>query len=170
MLAATALAGERTLAVDLLALRFGATVVRGQHCEHVALRSAEGVLRLDVAGQSVVQGPVALTLHLDAGPALAAQLATLHALLRHIGRPHPLARRPRPDAGLARLVEVLRVADALAAGIGRRAIADTLLGSARVACGWDSGDDVKSLIKRRIGAARRLIEGGPFAVLRDGPR
>lgn len=134
--------------------------------EHVTLVGQTGTLRLDVVSGSVLAGAVALRVHLDCTGMIKPRLSALDRLLRLIGVRDARRCRPRADPRFARLVEALRVADALADGASLSGIATALLGAQRVAGGWPGdGDHMKSAIRRRVALARRLTSQGPPGVM-----
>lgn len=131
--------------------------------EHVAVAAPGRHLRLDVATGTLFAGPVHLRYRLNGVATLPPSLDALHALLRLVGVPDPARRTAEPDRRLPRLVEALRVLDALSDGASRHAIAEALLGSGD----WPGdGEHRKSLVRRRIDLARHLQDAGPKAVLR----
>lgn len=69
-----------------------------------------------------------------------------------------------------RLIDVLRVADALSAGASQREIAAVLFGSERVASDWRTvSDSLRSRVRRLVREARRMTARGYRQVLhRDG--
>jgi hypothetical protein len=125
-----------------------------------------GTLRLDVVAGTVLAGAVTLRVHLDCTSALPSKLSAFDRLLRLLGI-RDSGRRPlHADPRLARLVEALRVADALADGASLSRIAAALTGAQRPGSDWPGeGDDVKSSIRRRVALARRLAVEGPIGVM-----
>jgi len=71
-----------------------------------------------------------------------------------------------------RLIEVLRVADALSAGASQREIAAVLFGSERISSDWRTvSDSLRSRVRRLVREARRMVDGGYRGVMRgDGER
>lgn len=133
--------------------------------EHVAIRAPGRTLRLDVKEGTLFQGPVLLRYLLSGLSSLPPKLDTLHALLRLIGIPDATRRSLEPDRRLPRLVEALRVLDALADGASLRAIGGALLGEQAVT-GWPGdGEHLKSWVRRRVILARRLENVGSAAIL-----
>ncbi len=150
---------------DLTGTSYVAAVDRRGH-EHIAALGRTGLLRLDVVAGTVLAGAVALRVHLDCTTAIVPKLSALDRLLRFLGIHDPGRRPTRPDPRLARLVEALRVADALTDGASLSRIAAVLLGTQRAADAWPGdGDDIKSSVRRRVALARRLTSGGPTGVL-----
>lgn len=150
---------------DLTDSPYLAAIDRYGH-EHIAVRTPSGDLRLDVVSGTVLAGPATLRVHLDCTSAIPPRLLALDRLLRLLGIRDPGRRTPRPDPRLARLVEALRVADALADGASLTRIAAALLGAQRVLNDWPGdGDDIKSSVRRRVALARRLTAEGPTGVM-----
>lgn len=138
----------------------------GNGVEHIAIASPFGPLRLDVAGGSLLDGPVRLHVRLALSADLPFQLDTLSKLMRLTGITGGARWRAPPDRRLARLVEALRVGDALSDGGSLRDIACVMLGRERVQQEWPgAGDSMKSWVRRRATLARRLHASGPRAVL-----
>lgn len=71
-----------------------------------------------------------------------------------------------------RLIDVLRVADALSAGASQREIAAVLFGSERISSDWRAvSDSLRSRVRRLAREARRMATGGYRGVMRgDGER
>lgn len=152
---------------DLSATTFLAAVDRRGH-EHVTVRTPGGELRLDVVSGTVLSGPVTLRVHLKCSGTAPPRLATLDRLLRFIGIRDGGRRPPRADPRLARLVQALRVADALADGASLSRIAMSLLGAQQAANDWPGdGESIKSSVRRRVALARRLTAEGPAGVMQD---
>jgi hypothetical protein len=125
-----------------------------------------GTLRLDVVSGTVLAGPVALRVHLDCSNAIVPRLPALDRLLRFLGIRDAGRRPPRVDPRLARLVEALRVADALADGASLSKISAALHGARHVVHDWPGeGEDIKSAVRRRVALARRLTAAGPTGVM-----
>ncbi|MBO9621684.1 MAG: DUF2285 domain-containing protein [Sphingomonas sp.] len=114
-------------------------------------------MRLDLVDGAVMPG------HMTVEPAIDFR-RPLHPQLESIRRLHALIRGDRPslrDQRFVRLVEALRVADALAAGASLREIALGMLGD-----DWPGdGEHVKSRARRRVALAGELTRAGPGAVL-----
>ncbi|MGN6279018.1 MAG: DNA -binding domain-containing protein [Sphingomonas sp.] len=156
-------AGDGTF--DLTRNRYLVAIDRQGH-EHVAVGARGNTLRLDVVSGTLLNGPVALQVHLDCAGPVPTRLSALDSLLRLIGIRDAGRRSPQPDARLARLIEALRVSDALVDGASLSTIAASLLG-AQWSEDWPGeGDSIKSLVRRKVDLARRLTAGGPIGVMR----
>lgn len=156
-------------AFDLARFLPWAILVNGPAGEHLALSDGRNRIRLDIIGGSVRTRPSALRFELTGLDGLDPQLATL----RRLGW---CARRRRFPAHLfasptraARRIEVLRVADALAAGASQREIAEELFGEARMRAGWlGATDHLRSRLRRLVREARDMARGGYRALLFRG--
>lgn len=126
-------------------------------CRHVRFDLPEGVLRLDL-----VDGDIA-TVALRIEPAVDL-LRPLEPQFASIRRLHALCRGETSsvhDQRFVRLVEALRVSDALAAGASLREIALGILGG-----DWPGdGEYLKSRARRRVALAATLVRVGPRGVL-----
>ncbi|MDT9598612.1 DNA -binding domain-containing protein [Sphingosinicella rhizophila] len=146
-------AGSRS--IDLLTLP--GCMLRYDDRTHVRLDLTDGVLRLDVIGRSMVAGEVTIEPAIDLARSIDPQIASLRrldALLRG-------DLRPFVDQRFIRLVEALRVRDALADGASLRDIGLAMYGG-----DWPGdGEHSKSRVRRRIVLAERLIRAGPRAAL-----
>ena len=69
------------------------------------------------------------------------------------------------DRRLPRLIEALRVLDALRDGASLRAIGAALFGAEQKWPG--AGDHLKSYVRRRVVLARRMAQAGPVGILSD---
>lgn len=149
---------QQTEPFDLVRSPVGATVVRGEHREHVLLGSGAGAFRLDVAGGSLLDGPVALMHDLaglvDVEPALVALRRFLE--FRRTGQ---LPADPPASQRLRRQVLALRVHDALSMGASIRDVGVMLFGLERVGQEW-AGEALKSQCRRLIAMARDMAAGG----------
>lgn len=149
---------RQTEPFDLVRSAVGATVVRGENREPVLLGSGAGTIRLDVAGGSLLEGPVSL-MHdlagvLDLEPALVALRRFLE--FRRTGH---LTVVPPASLRLQRQVLALRVHDALVAGASIRDVGVMLFGLERVRDEW-AGEALKSQCRRLIAMARDMAAGG----------
>ncbi|WP_255587066.1 DNA -binding domain-containing protein [Hephaestia mangrovi] len=134
--------------------------------EHVVIRTPGSTLRLDVISGTVLAGPVTLRVHLDCTTMIPSRLSGLDRLLRLIGIRDPGRRPPRSDPRLARLVEALRVADALADGASLPRIAASLRGAQSASADWPgAGESIKSSARRKVALARQLTAKGPAAIM-----
>lgn len=133
-------------------------------CEHALLSDGYHHIRIDIekgslAGQQPVELNYALSGVLDASAE--AQLLPLRRLagLCRTGRFLP-SLFPR-DRRAERLIEVLRVHDALSAGASQREIALHLFGRERVPNDWrEVSDSLRSRVRRMVREARRMAGGG----------
>lgn len=144
-----------------------ATLVSGQEgVLHLLLSDGWSSLRLDVAGESLLEGPMRLHYRLAGLAGARGPLATLHGLLRlcQSGR----LERPASRARNRRLILLLRAHDAVQCGAGQREIAEVLLSAEAAKARWRS--EVPSLRLR----AQRLVKGaqamaeGAFRTLLSG--
>lgn len=132
--------------------------------EHAVFSDGFRHIRLDLAEGSLASGdPVLLQYSLSGlvGAATESRLMPLRRLvgLCRTGRFLP-ALFPR-DPRAARLIEALRVHDALAAGASQRDIAAHFFGSERVPGDWRvASDSLRSRVRRLIREARRMAGGG----------
>ena len=75
-----------------------------------------------------------------------------------------------PDRRVERLIQVLRVDDALSAGASQRAIAEVLFGSERISTDWRiASDSLRSRVRRLVRDARRTAEGSYRKLFRLDP-
>ncbi|MGN6619936.1 MAG: DNA -binding domain-containing protein [Sphingomonas sp.] len=138
---------------------------RGQ--EHVVAQTPSGTLRLDVVSGTVLSGPVTLRVHLDCTNMILPRLSGLDRLLRLIGIRDPGRRPPRADTRLVRLVEALRVADALVDGASLTQISGSLRGAQCASGDWPGdGESIKSSARRKVALARQLTAKGPAAIMK----
>lgn len=150
---------------DLSGQAYSVAVDRRAH-EHVVVETPSGTLRLDVVSGTVLAGPVTLRVHLECTSTIPSRLSGLDRLLRIVGIRDPGRRPPRADPRLARLVEALRVADALADGASLSRIAASLRGGKSAIRDWPGdSDSLKSSIRRKVALARRLTAEGPAAIM-----
>lgn len=140
--------------------------------EHAVLSDGYRHLRLDIEEGSLAAGrPILLRYRLDG--VLARDVETRLAPLRRLagvlrtGR-FPPALFPR-ERRIERLIDVLRVADALHDGASQRDIAATLFGEERIASDWRiASDSLRSRVRRLVREARRMTTSGWRNLLRDG--
>jgi hypothetical protein len=134
--------------------------VRSGDRHHVLLDLPGGTLQLLGFDGALDDGPRCLSSAIDHGRCLEPQIESvgrLDALLH--GRTGCACPQPR----LWRLVEALRVGDALAAGASQRAIGLGIYGGE-----WPGdGEHLKSRVRRMIPLAADLIRAGPLGVLAE---
>lgn len=140
--------------------------------QHAVLTDGRHHLRLDVTGCPLSrEHAVLLRYHVDGLTRAERQLASLHRFLafcRH-GQFHGMLFRPEP--GIARRLEVLRVHDALASGASQRDIAAVLFGFRRTAQEWNGPSDwLRSRVRRLVREARTMAGGGYRRLLARGDR
>lgn len=141
-------------------------VACGSQVQHIAIDAGQSWLRMDVVTGDALVGLVRPVLHLRDDDALAFKIESLSRWMRLTGAVGAARWRPRSDRRLARLVEALRVGDALADGASLREIAAVLRAYGSRAFEWPgAGDSIKSWVRRRVDLARRLRAAGPSAVL-----
>lgn len=137
-----------------------AFAVAGEGVAHLLIGGDGGAVRLDLAGfDPAADAAVAVAL-----PLSALQWPAAMRLSRRLGGSAPPL-PASPDRRMLRLVEALRVADALAGGASLRGVARMVAGS-HAARDWPgAGEHLKSMARRRVALARRLVAGGARAVL-----
>jgi hypothetical protein len=150
-------------ALRLDALAPWLTVVPGHGgSEHAVLCDGRHRLRLDVVTGRLSGGQaVALDYLLNGVRSAGPRLLTLRRLLS-------LCRHRRfaeslfpPDPQMPRLIAILRVGDALAAGASQREIATEMFGDEAVALDWNGRSDALRSRLRRLGReAREMAAGG----------
>lgn len=149
---------RQTQPFDLLRCGVRATIVRGEHRQHVLLGSGSGGIRLDVAGGSLLDGPVALMHDLSGVADLEPALVALRRFLDFRRTGH-LMEVPHASQRLRRQVLALRVHDALVGGASIRDVGVMLFGLERVRDEW-SEEALKSQCRRLIAMARDMAVGG----------
>ncbi|MEO1168733.1 MAG: DUF2285 domain-containing protein [Pseudomonadota bacterium] len=123
-------------------------------------------LRMDVVRGDALAGPVRLAFHLRDDDALTFKIDSLSQWMRLSGKVGGARWRLRSDRRLTRLVEALRVGDAIADGATLREIAAVLRADKAGMLDWPgAGDSIKSWVRRRVDLAWRLRVAGPSAVL-----
>jgi hypothetical protein len=167
VLAAAARRASGPAAIDLSALGDLLTGHIEQGIDHLLLSDGWQLLRVDLAGADPRGGAVALRLALPGPPALGPlvlAMRRLEALLR-LGRFVASLHPPEPRS--ARRLQVLRTADALAAGASQRGIARILLRGDVDAPGWrDEHPDLRLKAQRLVRDTRRMLAGGYTVLLR----
>lgn len=156
-------------AIRLAALAPWLTVVAGADGrEHAVLSDGRHHLRLDVdAGRLSGEEAVMLDYRLCGVRSAEPRLLTLRRLLG-LCRQRRFARTLFPaDPRMPRLVTILRVSDALAAGASQREIATALFGAEAVARDWNNRSDaLRSRLRRLVREARAMAAGGYRRLLR----
>lgn len=148
-------------------------VVDPEGREHAVLSDGYRRIRIDIEEGSLASGrPVLLRYAIEGTVGLNTEarimpLRRLAGLLR-TGRFLP-ALFPR-ERRVERMVEMLRVADALSSGASQRDIAAGLFGSERVAGDWRIvSDSLRSRVRRLVREARRMAASGYHGLMRrDG--
>lgn len=129
----------------------------GNRC-HVLLHLPGETLQLEGFDGALDGGPRRISALIDFGRALEPQLESVRRLDAFL-----LGREPPTDVGtrFGRLVEALRVGDAIAAGASQRAIGLGIYGG-----DWPGdGEHLKSRVRRMIPLAAALSRAGPRGVL-----
>lgn len=150
-------------AFDLAPLARWATVAIGENGrEHVVLSDGWRRIRFDVVQGSILgERPVKFRYLLSGIARAGPQLTTLNRLLALVRNGYFPKRYFPVDRAMARRVEALRTADALAAGASQREMAIALFGEQLVREEWNGRSDfLKSRVRRRIAEARRMSNGG----------
>lgn len=139
----------------------GLVLIHDGDCQHLSLSDGLRVIRLDISGARVEDGPVLLSYALSGFARLGAPLATLNRF-RRFAR----AGRIEPERGSAhrqaREILLLRTWDAIRAGASQRDIAGALLGGDADAQGWRINDPSLRLRAQRIVRSARLMAAGNF--------
>lgn len=145
-------------------------VVDPEGREHAVLSDGYRRIRIDIEEGSLASGrPVLLRYAIEGTVGLDTEarimpLRRLAGLLR-TGRFLP-ALFPR-ERRVERMIEVLRVADALGSGASQRDIAAGLFGSERVSSDWrTTSDSLRSRVRRLVREAQRMMGGGYRGLLR----
>jgi hypothetical protein len=117
-------------------------------------------IRLSIIEGTLLDGPVSLNLHVDAGERLARSLAPMARLAHYLRHGQIKPSKARVDHSLRR-GQVLQALDGLAASAGHREIARILFGASAVDRDWNAASDhMRSRTRRLIARARYLLEGG----------
>ncbi|MEI9850142.1 MAG: DUF2285 domain-containing protein [Sphingomonas sp.] len=137
-------------------------LLQGQDpCEHVVLTDGLRHLRLDIAGGTMLAGPVRLRFRLEGLRAIGAPLLTLRRLaaLDRLGR-MPQALFPA-ERRAGRWILTLRALDARRSGASQREVAEALVGPERVRSDWNARTDyLRSQVKRLLRFGARMTRGG----------
>lgn len=129
----------------------------GDRC-HVLLHLPREILQLENLDGALNDGPRRISALIDFGRILEPQLESVRRLHVFLG-----GREPPTDLGtrFGRLVEALRVGDAIAAGASQRAIGLGIYGG-----DWPGdGEHLKSRVRRMIPLTAALIRAGSRGVL-----
>lgn len=156
------IAGADPQGLDLARVGCFSALLRGHDPdEHLVLSDGLRRLRLDIAGGSMLAGPVRLRFRFEGLRTIAAPLLTLRRLsaLDRLGR---MPRKLFPAEHRAdRWILALRAVDARARGASHREAAEALFGPARVRSDWNaSGDYLRSQVKRLLQAGGAMVRGG----------
>ncbi|WP_158266335.1 DNA -binding domain-containing protein [Allosphingosinicella deserti] len=119
-------------------------------------------IRLDVdKGRLTGNEAVMLRYEMRGMVSAQARLLPLRRFL-HVARYRRFARSLfPPDARIGRLIDMLRVHDALKAGASQREIGEALFGAGRIASDWNGGSDsLRSRVRRLVREARAMARGG----------
>lgn len=148
-------------AIDASALTPWLTVVRDANGEHAVLSDGWHHIRIDIAlGSLAAGGPVVLHYDLHGIASAQSKILPLRRLLdlcRHRRFSHALY---PPDRRLDRLIQALRVHDAVTAGASQREIAQVLFGPAVDDASGRRSDSLRSRVRRLVADARVLARGG----------
>jgi len=145
-----------------------AMAVDAEGREHICLSDGWHHIRLDVE-EGRLTGQKAVLLHYRLSGLASAEnrvlpLRRLLDLCRH--RRFARTLYPR-DPGIERLIDMLRVHDALGAGASQREIGEALFGTERVHEDWSDGSDsLRSRVRRLVREARDMARGGYRQLMR----
>jgi hypothetical protein len=134
-------------------------VSRDDVCEHVRLHLPDGDLRLDMVDGSLLDEMVSLQPLIDVDREIDEQLISVRRVAGYVRGSLKISH----DQRLLRLVEALRVSDAVATGASLR---DIGLGGFPGQDWPGDGEHLKSRVRRRIELARKMKRAGPRAILR----
>ena len=144
-----------------------ATLVSGEDgVQHLLLSDGWSNLRLDVAGESLLEGPMRLHYRLAGLAGARGPLATLRGLLRlwQSGR----LDRPAARARNRRLILLLRAHDAVRSGASQREIAEVLLSAEAAKARWRSEAPSLRLRAQRLVKGAQAMAQGAFRTLLGG--
>jgi hypothetical protein len=151
------LAASASYAFDLASLPLAVTVVAGRGTERVALCDGYRRISLDVAGGSLLDGPVRARFVLDHAAGIDSRIVTLRRLVKLLetGKfPKSLFQR---ETRASRWLMAMRAHDAAAAGASQREIAEELFASLYRGAHWKSDADFLRLrVNRLLRLARRM--------------
>nr|WP_198148550.1 DUF2285 domain-containing protein [Sphingomonas sp. Y57] len=133
-------------------------MMRGECHTYLLLELPAGTIQLDLLGAEDNRAAVWVRLSIDLSRPIEPQFHSARRLAALLdGAPEPVRR----EVKLTRLVSVLRVADALADGASQREIGLGIFGD-----DWPGdGEHLKSLVRRMIPFATKLVRAGPREVL-----
>jgi len=156
-------------AFDLRTFAGFSTLVYGRSSrQHVVLAEGHRTIRLDVRGASLLGGPVMLRYRLSGLRWAQAPLLALRRLLALCRTGQFSTELHRADARAARMILVLRTADAIASGADQREIASVLLSSEAGAARWRvNAPTLRSQVQRLVRSARLMSAGGWAALLAE---
>jgi len=153
---------------DLSRLGIGWRVVPGRRgVQHLLVSDGLRSLRLDVRGQSLVDGPALLRYEISGLAAAEAPQLTLRRFLAawRTGGFAPALHRPEPRA--RRWILMLRAADALAAGADQRDIAAFLLSRLAYDPRWRSETpSLRTQVQRLVRSSRSMGAGKYWQLIR----
>ena len=153
-------------AFDLVRFSALASLSRSNDGQHLLLCDGRALLRIDVLAGDVAQGSVRFHYALSGFSGLSGPLLTLHRL-HHLVRSGVLMRDCSSDRKAARMISLLRTADALAGGASQREIATVLLDADAARTNWRLDQpSLRSRVQRLVRLARQMQEGGFWALLR----
>lgn len=154
-------------AVDLLRLPCAATLrMTADGREEVLVADGPRCIRIEVAGGTLLGGPVRLHYRLSGFVDIESKVLTLRRLvaLHRLGRlPHTLF---PPERRARRWAQAFQAHDGAQAGASHREIAIALFGRDRVTDDWREGDHMRMRVHRLIRTADKLIDGGYRELLR----
>ena len=136
--------------------------------EHAVLSNGWHHIRLDIEeGQLTGHQAVMLHFRLQGIVSSEQRLLPLHRLL-------DLCRRQRfahalfpPNPGIGRLIDMLRVHDALSLGASQREIGAALFGNQRIAQDWSGpSDSLRSRVRRLVRETRMMARGGYRSIMK----
>lgn len=143
----------------------------GQGREHAVLSDGWHHIRLDVEeGRLTGQEAVLLHYRLSGLASAENRVLSLRRLL-DLCRHRRFARTLYPrDPGIERLIDMLRVHDAVRDGASQREIGAALFGDERVARDWSGeSDSLRSRVRRLAREARDMARGGYRQLMRRKP-
>lgn len=157
-------------AIDLDRLAAWLTVAPDQHGhEHAAISNGWQRIRLDVeAGTLRAGGPVLFIYRLVGVASAAPRILPLRRLLALARHGRFAASLFPADPRIARGLDILRVADALADGASQREIAAALFGQERAVTEWSHEDSLRSRVRRLVRDAREMARGGWRQLMQRG--